>query len=108
MIDAAAGGRRPRVYMLTGGRGDADLGAGRRPVLRRSPRACVQAQQAGVALAIENASSLYADIHIAHTLRDTIALAEMAELGICIDLFHCWAEADLTRPGAIGRCRGPS
>ena len=40
------------------------------------------------------ASSLYADIHIAHTLRDTIALAEMAGLGICIDLFHCWAEAD--------------
>ena len=43
---------------------------------------------------IENAS-LYADIHIAHSLRDTIALAEMAGLGVCIELFHCWAEADL-------------
>jgi sugar phosphate isomerase/epimerase len=47
-----------------------------------------------VALAVECASSLYADIHIAHTLRDTIALAEMAGLGICIDVFHCWTEAD--------------
>ena len=53
------------------------------------------AEQAGVALAIENASALYADIHIAHTLRDTITLAEMAGVGICIDLFHCWAEAGL-------------
>ena len=48
-----------------------------------------------MALAIENASALYADIHFAHTLRDTITLAEMAGVGVCIDLFHCWAEADL-------------
>ncbi len=48
-----------------------------------------------MALAIENASSLYADIHFAHTLRDTLTLAERAEIGVCVDLFHCWAEADL-------------
>ncbi len=53
-----------------------------------------RAESAGVALAIENASSLYADIHIAHTLRDTVTLAEMAGLSVCIDLFHCWAEGD--------------
>jgi sugar phosphate isomerase/epimerase len=28
-------------------------------------------------------------------LRDTITLAEMSGLGICIDVFHCWAEGDL-------------
>ena len=55
------------------------------------------AQQVGVALAIECASSLYADLHLAHTLRDTITLAEMSGLDICIDVFHCWAEADSTR-----------
>jgi sugar phosphate isomerase/epimerase len=56
---------------------------------------CVaHAKAAGVALAIENASSLYADIHLAHTLRDTVTLAETAGLGICIDVFHCWAEGD--------------
>ena len=53
------------------------------------------AARTGVALAIENASSLYADIHIAHTLRDTVTLAEMSGLGVCIDVFHCWAEGDL-------------
>ena len=59
------------------------------------------ARAAGVALAIENASGLYADIHIAHSLRDTIELAERAGLGICIDLFHCWTEAHL--PALIDR-----
>ena len=84
------------VYMLTGGRGE--LGweqAAERFCAAIAP--CVrEAQQAGVALAIENASALYADIHFAHTLRDTITLAEMAGVGVCIDLFHCWAEADLS------------
>jgi sugar phosphate isomerase/epimerase len=53
------------------------------------------AADAGVALAIENASSLYADLHIAHTLRDTVTLADMSGLDICIDVFHCWAEGDV-------------
>ena len=30
-----------------------------------------------------------------HTSQGTITLAELAGIGICIDLFHCWAEADL-------------
>jgi sugar phosphate isomerase/epimerase len=63
---------------------------------------CVdEAARAGVALAIETASSLYADIHFAHTLRDTITLAEMAGIGICIDLFHCWTEAEF--PALVSR-----
>lgn len=91
---AAALGARV-VYMLTGGRGE--LGweqAAERFCAAIAP--CVrEAGKAGVALAIENASALYADIHFAHTLRDTITLAEMAGVGVCIDLFHCWAEGDL-------------
>ena len=94
VIDAAAEVGARTVYLLTGGRSRLDVGAGRRTVLRdgrpvRSARAA-----GGCGLAVERASSLYADIHLAHTLRDTIALAEMAGLGICIDVFHCWAEAD--------------
>ncbi len=90
VIDAAASVGAHTVYLLTGGR--TGLTAGRRGV-RVAPCA-VRAKAAGVVLAVENASSLYADIHIAHTLRDTVALAEMSDLGICIDLFHCWAEGD--------------
>jgi len=83
------------IYMLTGGRGELSweqasdaFGSAIEPCVR-------EAEEAGVSLAIENASALYADVHMAHTLRDTITLAESAGLDICIDLFHCWAEADL-------------
>jgi sugar phosphate isomerase/epimerase len=101
VVDAAAGVGARVVYMLTGGRGELTWQrAAERFCEAVTP--CVQpAGQAGVTLAIENASSLYADIHIAHSLRDTITLAEMTGLGICIDLFHCWAEADL--PALVDR-----
>lgn len=94
VIDAAAAVDARSIYMLTGGRGELTWEqAAERFCSAVEP--CVRAaEQAGIALAIEPASSLYADIHIAHTLRDAITLAEMAGLGICIDLFHCWAEAD--------------
>jgi sugar phosphate isomerase/epimerase len=94
VIDAAAGVGARVIYMLTGGRDSLTWPqAADRFTAMIAP--CVEhAKQAGVALAIENASSLYADIHLAHTLRDTITLAEMSELGVCIELFHCWAEGD--------------
>lgn len=95
VIDAAAAVGARTVYLLTGGRGA--LGwtqAAQRFCEMIAP--CVErAERAGVALAIENASSLYADLHLAHTLRDTIMLAEMSGLDICIDVFHCWAEGDV-------------
>lgn len=95
VLDSAAAVGARVVYMLTGGRGELTWEqAAERFCAAIAP--CVeQARRAGVALAIENASSLYADIHIAHTLRDTITLAEMAGVGVCIELFHCWAEANL-------------
>jgi sugar phosphate isomerase/epimerase len=94
VIDAAAQIGARTVYLLTGGRGaSAWEQAAERFCAMIAP--CVaHARQVGVGLAIECASSLYADIHLAHSLRDTITLAEMGGLGICIDVFHCWAEAD--------------
>jgi sugar phosphate isomerase/epimerase len=94
VIDAAVGVGARTVYLLTGGRGNLTWEqAAERFCTMVAP--CVEhANRTGVGLAIENASSLYADIHIAHTLRDTIALAQMGGLGICIDVFHCWAERD--------------
>ncbi|OBJ03300.1 sugar phosphate isomerase/epimerase [Mycobacterium sp. 1465703.0] len=94
VIDAAATVGARVVYMLTGGRGDLNWSQAA-DRFRGMIAPCVEhAKRAGVALAIENASSLYADIHLAHTLRDTITLAEASGLGICIELFHCWAEGD--------------
>jgi sugar phosphate isomerase/epimerase len=95
VIESAAAVGARVVYMLTGGRGELRWEqAAERFSAAIAP--CVnEARQAGVSLAIENASALYADIHFAHTLRDTLTLAEMAGVAVCIDLFHCWAEADL-------------
>jgi sugar phosphate isomerase/epimerase len=92
---AAAVGARV-VYMLTGGRGDRGWEQAAEHFCTAIGPCLPEAQQASVVLAIENASALYADIHFAHTLRDTVTLAEMAGVGVCIDLFHCWAEADLS------------
>jgi sugar phosphate isomerase/epimerase len=94
VIDAAAEVGAHTVYLLTGGRAHLTWRQAAERFCAMIAPCAARAKVAGVALAIENASSLYADIHLAHTLRDTIALAEMSDLGICIDVFHCWAEGD--------------
>lgn len=94
VIDAAAQVGARTIYMLTGGRGALTWEEAAERFCAMSAPCVAHAQQVGVSLAIECASSLYADLHLAHTLRDTITLAEMSGLGICIDVFHCWAEAD--------------
>ncbi|OBI83791.1 sugar phosphate isomerase/epimerase [Mycobacterium sp. 1245805.9] len=95
LIDAAAATGARCIYLLTGGRDGLTWERAAERFCRAIEPCVQQAERAGVGLAIENASSLYADIHFAHSLRDTITLAELAGLGICIDLFHCWAEAGL-------------
>ncbi len=94
MIDAAAQVGARTIYMLTGGRGALTWEQAAERFCAMIAPCVAHAQRVGVSLAIECASSLYADLHLAHTLRDTITLAEMSGLGICIDVFHCWAEAD--------------
>jgi sugar phosphate isomerase/epimerase len=64
------------------------------------------AGRAGVSLLIENTPTLYAHLNIALSLRDTVTLAEMADVGICLDVFSCWTEAGLreTIRRAVPRC----
>ena len=92
--DAAALGARS-VYMLTGGHGELTWEAAAECFCEAIAPCADQARAAGVQLAIENASALYGELHIAHSLADTVTLAEMAGIGVCIELFFCWAEADL-------------
>lgn len=94
VIDAASGAGARMVYLLTGGRDSLTWNRAADRFATMIAPCVAHAQQAGVVLAVENASSLYADLHIAHTLRDTVTLAEMSGLGVCIDVFHCWAEGD--------------
>jgi sugar phosphate isomerase/epimerase len=91
---AAAIGARS-IYMLSGGRGVLSWQQAAE-VFCETVESCVdEAQAVGVALAVENTSPLFADLHIGNNLRDTLALAELAGIGVCIDLWGCWTEADL-------------
>jgi sugar phosphate isomerase/epimerase len=94
------------IYMVTGGHGTLTWEEAAE-AFRAAIEPCVaQAKAAGIALMIEDAPPLYAHIHIAHTLRDTVALAEIAGIGVCIDLFACWTEAGLQQSieRALPRC----
>ena len=83
------------IYMLTGGHGSLTWEAAA-DVFGMAIAPCVsQARDAGVALMVENSAAAYADVHIAHTLRDAVTLADLAGVGVCIDLFACWTEAGL-------------
>lgn len=94
-IELAAGLGAANIYLVSGGRGALlwDQAAERFAALLAP---CIgPARAAGVRLLVETASHLNADMHIAHTLDDTVRLAELAGIGVCIELAACWFEADL-------------
>lgn len=94
-IELAKGWGGKSIYMTTGGHGDM-LWEQAAEVFIAVIEPCVKAaKNAGIALMIENAPPQYADLHIAHTLRDTVTLAKLAGIGVCIDLFGCWTEPKL-------------
>jgi sugar phosphate isomerase/epimerase len=95
VIQAAQGLGARSIYMLTGGHGSLSWEEAAE-VFRMAIAPCVtQARDAGIALMVENSAAAYADTHIAHTLRDAVTLAELAGIGVCMDLFACWTEAGL-------------
>lgn len=95
IVDLAAQVGAASLYLLTGGQGARDWEAAAQQFAHDMAPGIVSARAHGLSVMIENAPALYADIHFAHTLADTIRLAEQADIGICIELFACWAEADL-------------
>ena len=106
LIDAVAalGGRS--IYFMTGGHGDLTWERAAESFSAALAPCAARAQAAGIRLMVEPAPQLYADMHIAHSLRDALTLAEMAGIGVCIDLYGCWMEAGLkqTLERAMSRC----
>ncbi|MEJ5975869.1 sugar phosphate isomerase/epimerase family protein [Novosphingobium sp. PS1R-30] len=94
-LDVAAQTGADSVIMTTGGRGELSWpDAAERFVEAVTP--CAEAARAaGMRLGIEPTSHLYADVSIVHRLADTVALARRAGIAVMIDLFACWADADL-------------
>lgn len=94
------------VYMTTGGRGALTWEEAAQRFCAAVAPCAAEARQAGVELLIEPAPALYTDLHLVHTLRDTVFLAEQAGIGVCMDIFSCWTEPALreTIQRATKRC----
>ena len=94
-IEAAARLGASQIYLISGGRGrlDWEAAAARFAELIAPCKALAEAR--GVRLLVENASALNVDIHMAHTLPDAVRLAEIAGIGVCIELHACWMEGNL-------------
>lgn len=90
---ASLGGKS--IYLLTGGRGGLSWEAAAQRFCDFVAPCVTQAEAAGVKLLLEPATAFHADMHIAHSLRDTTTLAEMAGIGVNVDIFACWSEAGL-------------
>lgn len=101
-IDLAARLDIPLVTLTTGPAGtlsweDAlDAFAGRiAPLVER-------ARDRAVGLTVENTHSLRSDVSFLHTLRDTVTAARHLRVGVCADLYCCWAEPRLATTLADG------
>lgn len=94
-IDTAAALGAANIYMVSGGRGALLWEAAAARFAELVAPCLGPARDKGVRLLVETASHLNADMHLAHTLDDTVRLAEIAQIGVCIELAACWFEADL-------------
>jgi len=94
-IDFAASLGAKSMYLLTGGRGALSWERAAERFIELLAPCRSAALKKGITLMIENASPFNVDIHITHTLADTLLLAEMAAIGVCIDLQPCFGEANL-------------
>src|SRR5882757_361750 len=81
--DAKSLGARS-IYMLTGGHGSLTWEEAAEAFRAAVAPGVIQAKEAGIALLVENSAALYTDTTIAHTLRDTVTLAELAGVGVCM------------------------
>lgn len=95
-IDIAATLGAENLYLVTGGRGSLGWEAAAERFAKLIAPCRMRAEEKGVKLLVETASDFNVDIHIAHTLDDTITLAEIAGIGVCIELHACWFEGGLS------------
>ncbi|TVV76612.1 sugar phosphate isomerase/epimerase family protein [Sphingomonas solaris] len=83
------------ITMTTGGREQLAWHAAAARFAEAVAPCAAHARDAGVRLSLEPTSHLYADVSIAHRLTETVALARAAGIGVGIDLFACWTDADI-------------
>ena len=98
--------RARTVYTTTGARGTLTWEETAQRFCSAIAPCAEEARRAGIELLVEPAPTLYADLYFTHTLRDAVQLAEQAGVGVVIDTFSCWTEAQLRESieRAMKRC----
>lgn len=94
-IDVAAQIGAQSITMTTGGRGVLTWSDAAARFADAIAPCAQRAQAAGVALAVEPTSHLYADASIAHRLSDLVTICTGAGIGLGIDIFACWFDSDI-------------
>ncbi|MEE2059185.1 sugar phosphate isomerase/epimerase family protein [Rhodococcus artemisiae] len=92
-LDAADALGASAVYMPTGPHISARWGECAAAFVEAAQPVLDHARRLGVRLAIEPTNWLYADLSFVHSVHDALALFELCDVGVCIDLFHVWTEA---------------
>jgi sugar phosphate isomerase/epimerase len=93
----------PVLVLTTGPAGALDWEPAAAALRRALEPVRAAADEAGVRTAIENTSPMRLDLSFSTTLRDTVDLAEMLDLSVCMELNSCWAERAF--PVTLGRGR---
>jgi len=83
------------VYGPVGPAGPLDWEEAARRVTQAVREAVELSSRIGVPLIFEPTPFLYAELDFVHSFRDALHLAEMAGLGLCLDLFSVWQEQGL-------------
>lgn len=83
------------IYVVSGGRGTLSWEEAAQRFADIVAPCLDAARENGVWLTVETANCFNVDIHIALTLDDTIRLADIAKIGVCLELHACWFEGGL-------------
>lgn len=94
-IEIAAEVGAPTVYFTSGPSGRLGWSEAADRFSRRMAPVVAAAADADIALAVENTQTVRCDLSFTHTVRDSANLADRTGIGLCVDLYCCWQEADL-------------
>jgi sugar phosphate isomerase/epimerase len=94
-VDLAADVGAPVLYITTGPAGQLLWEDAARNFRDAIAPVLGHARAAGVTLAVENTTTMRADLGFLHRLADTVEAAELGGVAVCADLFAAWTDRDL-------------